>query len=171
MLDSAYPATHPTDKRRLSVNNAHSVEAVAILEELLAQSIQLRNLYKIARWQACNGELCRMHRLFEDHYKEQLHLVDVLIDRVRILGGASRVLAGDFLKGTRLSYRIRGHSAPGRCVEDLLDAHELVLSMTQLAGPTDNRQWAHEYAVGLVVLTNDLQSESLRDQWLRQTPR
>jgi hypothetical protein len=52
MLDSAYPPTHPTDKRRLSVNNAHSVEAVAILEELLAQSIQLRNLYKIARWHA-----------------------------------------------------------------------------------------------------------------------
>jgi starvation-inducible DNA-binding protein len=171
MLDSAYDSsTHPPEKEGVAVNNECSVDTVTVLEELLAQSILLRDLYKIARWQTCNGELCRMHTLFEDHYKQQLHLVDALIDRVRILGSTGRVLAGDFLKRTRLSY-IRGHNAPGRCVEELLDAHELILSATQLAGAADNRQWAPEYTVGLVVLTNDLQSESLRDQWLRQTRR
>ena len=172
LLDPANDSlTHPPGKTRLAVSNECSVQTVALLEELLAQSILLRNLYKIARWQTCNGELCRMHQLFESHYKEQLHLVDVLIDRVRMLGGTGRVLAGDFLKGTQLSCGVRGHSVPGRWVEELLDAHESVLSTAQLAGATDNRQSGHEYAVGLVVLTSDLQSMSLREQWLRQTLR
>ena len=145
-----------------------SVETVGVLEELLAQSILLRDLYKIARWQSCNGELCRMHQLFEGHYKEQLRLIDVLIDRVRMLGGTGRVLAGDFLKATPLC-GVRAHRAPGRWVDELLDAHELVLSTAQAAGATDNHQWVHEFAVGLVVLTNDMQNVSLREQWLHQT--
>jgi len=170
MFDSANdPSTHPREKEGLALSNECSVETVAILEELLAQSIRLRNLYKAARWQTCNGELCRMHQLFEGHYKEQLHLVDVLIDRVRMLGGTGRVLAGDFLKGTPLRCEVRGHSAPGRLVEELLDAHESVLSTAQPAGANDKRQSGHEYAVGLVVLTSDLQSVSLREQWLRET--
>lgn len=146
-----------------------SVETVGILEELLAQSILLRDLYKIARWQSCNGELCRMHQLFEGHYKEQLRLVDVLIDRVRMLGGTGRVLAGDFLKGTQLSCAVRSHRAPGRWVDEILDAHELVLSTAQPAGTIDDPQWVHEFAVGLVVLTNDMQNVSLREQRLHQT--
>jgi len=151
------------------VSDECSVETVGVLEELLAQSILLRDLYKIARWQSCNGELCRMHQLFEGHYKEQLRLVDVLIDRVRMLGGTGRVLAGDFLKATQLCCGVRSHRAPGRWVDELLDAHELVLSTAQPAGATDNHQWVHEFAVGLVVLTNDMQNVSLREQWLHQT--
>jgi starvation-inducible DNA-binding protein len=150
------------------VSDESSVETVGILEELLAQSILLRDLYKIARWQSCNGELCRMHQLFECHYKEQLRLVDVLVDRVRMLGGTGRVLAADFLKGTQLSCGVRSHRAPGRWVDELLDelldAHELVLSTAQPAGATGSHQWVHEFAVGLVVLTNDMQNVSLREQ-------
>ena len=170
MLDSAndFP-TRPPGKERLALSDECSIKTVVVLEELLAQSILLRDLYKIARWQTCNGELCRLHVLFEDHYKDQLHIVDVLIDRVRMLGGAERVFAGAFLKGTQISRGVRSHRAPGRWVTELLDAHELVLSTTQPARATDNHLWVHEFAVGLVVLTNDLQSASLREQWLRRT--
>ena len=163
--------THPPDKVGHAATDECSVEPVAIVEELFAQTILLRNLYQIARWQICNGELCRMHQLFEAHYKKQLLLVDVLIDRLRILGGTGRVLAGDLVKATQLSCAHRGHSAPARWVEELLDAHETILSTARLAGATDNRQPEHEYAIGLVVLTNDLQSVSLRERWLRHTLR
>lgn len=112
-----------------------------------------------------------MHQLFEGHYKQQLLLVDVLIDRLHMLGGSGRVLAGDFLKGTQVSRGVRGRTAPDLWVDELLDAHAVVLSTTQPAGATDNHHWIGECAVGLVVLTNDLQSECLREQWLRQTNR
>src|SRR5580704_7245770 len=64
--------THPPDKVGHAATDECSVEPVAIVEELFAQTILLRNLYQIARWQICNGELCRMHQLFEAHYKKQL---------------------------------------------------------------------------------------------------
>jgi starvation-inducible DNA-binding protein len=153
------------------VSDECSAETVGVLEELLALSILLRDLYKIARWQTCNGERCRMHLLVEGHYKEQLRLVDVLFDRVRMLGGTGRVLGDDILKGTQFSCGVRTHRAPGRWVNELLEAHELVLSTAQPAGATDNPQWVHEFAVGLVVLTNDMQNVSLREQWLHQTHR
>ena len=147
------------------------VETVMQLEELLVHSVLLRDLYKIARWQTCNGELCRMHQLFESHYKEQLHLVDVLIDRVRMLGGAGRVFACDFLKGSQFSSEVRGHRTPGPMVDVLLDTHELVLNVARPVKATEDHRWANEFAVGLVVLTNDLQSVSLGKQRLLQTQR
>ena len=170
MLDSADDLpTHPPGKERLAASDPSSIEIVVTLEELLEHSISLRDLYKVARWQTCNGELCRLHQLFEDHYKEQLHIVDVLIDRVRLLGGTERVLAGAFLKGTQVCRGVRAHRTPRRWVDELLDAHELALSTTQSARAIDNHLWTHEFAVGLVVLTNDLQSASLREQWQRRT--
>ena len=156
----------PPEITRLTPSDKYSVETVAILEKLLAQSILLRDLYKTARWQTSD---CRMHLLFKGHYKEQLHLVDVLIDRLRMLGGAGRVLAGDFLKNPQPSCGFRGRRAPTRWVDELLDAHEMVLNTAQPTGATDNDEWVREFAVGLIVLTNDLQSVSLSEQWLRQT--
>lgn len=172
MIDSTNDSlTRPPGMERLAASDERSVETAAILEELLAQSILLRDLYKIARWQTSDGQLRRMHLLFEGHYKEQLHLVDVLIDRARMLGGAGRVLAGDFLKSTQLSGAVRGRKAPGRWVDELLDAHELVLNTAQPARATQPRPWAREFAVGLVVLTNEKQSAALSEEWLRQTHR
>jgi hypothetical protein len=50
---------------------------MAVLEKLLAQSIYLRDLYRSARWQTAAIQYRRLHQLFDRHYKEQLHLVDV----------------------------------------------------------------------------------------------
>jgi hypothetical protein len=86
-----------------------------------------------------------------------------------MLGGAGRVLARDLLKSTQLSCEVRGRRATGRCVHELLHAHALVLNTAQQSVSTDNHQWVHEFAVGLVVLTNDLQRVSLSEQWLRKT--
>ena len=87
-----------------------------------------------------------------------------LIDRLRILDGAGRILAGDFLKSPLPSCGVRGRKAPSRWIDGLLDAHEIVLNTAQPSGATDNHQWVSEFAVGLVVLTNDLQSVSLSEQ-------
>jgi len=108
--------------------------------------------------------------LFDTHYKEQLALVDVLVDRIRALGGASRVSAGGFLQGTPPPYPLRGHFAANRLLCDLLDAHEIVLSAADTAG-THGQQAdpfaVHGFAVGQVVLTNDLQRYSVEEQLVR----
>jgi starvation-inducible DNA-binding protein len=150
-----------------SVEDFRAHKVIVLLDELLTHTLALRELYKSARCQTADIHSRHLRPLFDAHYKEQLVLVDALIDRIRALGGASRVLAGAFLQGTPPSYALRGHVAPNRLLCDLLDAHEIVMSAAHMAG-TNNLQAdssaVHDFAVGRVALTNDLQRFSVEEQ-------
>ena len=132
---------------------------------MLTHSIRLRDLYKYARWQTSDLQFHRLYLLFNGHYQEQIRLVDVLIDRVRMLGGLGCVFAGDFLQGTQFSYALRGRASLVRLLRDPLDAHELVLSAARPTGlnKRTDRSWTRDFAVGQVVLINDLQSVSVAE--------
>jgi starvation-inducible DNA-binding protein len=150
---------------RLTTFETQSCATVTILEELLAQSIHLRDLYKTARWQTADVQHRQLHQLFDIHYKEQIQLVDVLIDRIRMLGGSGSVFAGDFVKDTRCSCLQLGRKAAFRLVGELLEAHESVLNTAQPARVSGDHKWARDFAIGQVVLTNDQQSWTLSEQF------
>ena len=141
--------------------DAESLRTIAILDELLAQSICLRNLYRNARWQTADVQYRRVRQLFDRHYNEQLGLVDVLIDRIRTLGGGQQVFARDFLQGTQFARALRGSKQVSHLLNELQDAHESVLIASR--PNASNAQWVHDFAVGQVVLTNDAQCSSIRD--------
>jgi starvation-inducible DNA-binding protein len=144
---------------------------IAVLEELLAQSIYLRDLYRSARWQTADIQYRCLHQLFDRHYKEQLQLVDVLLDRIRTLGGGRQIFAGNFLHGTRFASALRGYKAVSHLLNELLDAHESVLNTGRPEASAMNARWAHDFAVGKAVLTNDAQSSSISDQLVDWEPR
>jgi starvation-inducible DNA-binding protein len=143
---------------------------IAVLEELLAQSICLRDLYRNARWQTNDIQHRRLRYLLDRHYKEQLQLVDVLLDRIRTLGGGRQIFASNFLQNTQFSRTLRGNEGVDHLLNELLDAHESVLNAGRPAGSAMNPQWGHDFAVGEVVLTNDAQSSSIRDQLVDREP-
>jgi starvation-inducible DNA-binding protein len=148
-----------------------SGKTVEVLSELLTHSIRLRDLYKYARWQTSDLRFHGLYLALDAHYQQQIRLVDVLIDRVRILGGAHHVFARDFLEGTQFSHALRGRASPVKLLRDLLDAHELVFSVANPTGLNDermNRSWTRDFAVGHVVLTNDLQSVSVAEHLARE---
>jgi starvation-inducible DNA-binding protein len=149
---------------------AESRKTIAVLDELLCQSIHLRDLYRNARWQTADIQYRRLHHLFDRHYKEQLHLVDVLTDRIRLLGEARQLFASKFLQWTRFACALKGNKAAGRLLRELLDAHEAVLSAVRPNDSALNQQWAHDFAVGQVVLTNDSQSLSIIEQLAELEP-
>jgi starvation-inducible DNA-binding protein len=145
-------------------------KTIVLLDELLTHTLLLRDLYKSLRCQTADIHLRHLRPLFDTHYKEQLVLVDVLVDRIRELGGSSRVLAGAFLQGTPPSYALRGRSAPNRLLSDLLDAHEIVLSAAHTAGTHGQQADSsadQDFAVGQVLLVNDQQGCSVREQLVR----
>jgi len=158
------------DSPATSVGDFTAHKTIGLLDELLTHTLLLRDLYKSARCQTADIHLRHLRPLFDTHYKEQLALVDVLVDRIRALGGASRVLAGAFLQGTPPSYALRGRSAPNRMLCDLLDAHEIALSAAHTAGthgqPSDSSA-VRDFAAGQVLLTNDQQGCSVREQLVR----
>jgi starvation-inducible DNA-binding protein len=160
----------PLDSPVMSVGEFTAHKTIVLLDELLTHTLRLRDLYKSARCRAADIQFHHLRPLFDRHYDEQLTLVDVLVDRIRALGGSSRVLAGSFLQGSPPAYPVRGHLARKRLLCDLLDAHETVMSAAHPAGANSQQtdpSAVQDYAVGQVLLTSDQQGCSVREQLLR----
>lgn len=151
------------------IANAKSAFAdhVEVLEGLLLQSIQLRDLYKAARWQTVDLCFRRLRQLLDVHYQDQVRLVDTLLDRIRALNGCARVFAGVFLDQPRCAQRLRNRASAADLLAGLIDAHESVLNLASPAGAPDSQRgsfWARDFAVGRVVLTNEEQLLAVREQ-------
>jgi len=153
-----------------TTSKSESSETVEVLEELLAHSIHLRDLYKNARWQTADLQFRLLRVLLDGHYKEQIQLVDLLIDRIRALNGAVRVFAGDFLQPTQFSQLLRGRESATLLLAGLIEAHESVLAVLPTGANEEqlNRSWTRDFAVGQVVLTNSEQSVVVREQLMHR---
>ena len=74
-----------------------SVEA---LNQTLADTITLRDLYKKHHWQVAGHTFYQLHLLFDKHYEEQSGLVDLIAERIQLLGGVSLAMAADIAEET-----------------------------------------------------------------------
>ena len=157
-----------------TANDGASGRSPALLEELLVHSIKLRDLYKSARWKTADIQFRGLRLVFDDHYKEQLRLVDVLLDRLRMLGGAGCVLAGLLLQGTQFSCALRGKGLPIRLLHGLLEAHDAVLAAARSGAnghECADSATSRDFAAGQVVLVNNTQFKSISDQLIARSDR
>src|SRR3954449_3549459 len=65
------------------------VESTNNLNQLLADTIMLQDLYKKHHWQVSGHTFYQLHLLFDKHYEEQAELVDTIAERVQALGGVT----------------------------------------------------------------------------------
>jgi starvation-inducible DNA-binding protein len=154
-----------------TTSKSESSRTVEALEELLAHSIHLRDMYKNARWQTADLQFRSLRQLFDGHYKEQIQLIDVLVDRIRAVNGAGGVFAGDFLHRTQFSQLLHGRASATLLLAELLDAHESVLNAALPTGTNEeqlNGSWTRDFAVGQVVLTNTEQCLAVREQLMHR---
>lgn len=162
------PTLNPPTSANSTTNENDSWDFVEVLQELLADSIHLRDMYKNARWQTADIPFRRLSQLFDGHYKEQIRLVDILIDRLRALN-AGKVFAGDFLHRPPLSQLLRGRLSATCLLMKLVEVHESVLNAALPIQANDaqiNPPWTGDFAVGQVVLSNDLQLFAVREEWI-----
>jgi starvation-inducible DNA-binding protein len=154
-----------------TANRSDSGRTVEVLEVLLVHSIQLRDLYRNARWQAAAAQFRRLRRLLDGHYRAQVHLIDVLIDRIRALNGTGRPFARDFLDRTQFLHLLGGRPSTRHLLVELLDAHESVLIAALPTGTQHGQvscSWTRDFAVGQVVLTNDQQILAISEQLMHR---
>ena len=169
MLDSK---TTVGSGRPASATDAAIRQTTALLDELLVHSIELRNMYKSAYWQVADIQLRGLRILFDGHYKEQLRLVDVLLDRRRMLGGEGRPVAGLLLQRTQHPDALRGRMLPIRLLHALLNAHDTVLCAAESGANSDRCSHtvsSRDFAVGQVVLVNTLQLGLISDQLIARS--
>jgi starvation-inducible DNA-binding protein len=103
---------------------AASVEA---LNQILADTMMLRDLYKKHHWQVAGHTFYQLHLLFDKHYGEQSALVDALAERIQSLGGISVAVPHDVAEMTRIERPPRGREEVPVQLSRLLEAHEIVL--------------------------------------------
>src|SRR5467141_437698 len=118
------------------------------LNPLLANTMVLRDLYKKHHWQVAGATFYQLHLLFDKHYDEQEALVDLIAERIQLLGGVSVAMAPDVAERTLIPRPPRGREEVPVQISRLLHAHEIVLK--------ESRAMARRAAEGGDDGTNDL---------------
>ena len=135
---------------RLPIALAESIckESVENLNQLLADTMTLRDLYKKHHWQVAGPTFYSLHLLFDKHYGEQNDLVDKIAERIQLLGGVSVAMAHDVAETTLIPRPPKGREEVPVQISRLLHAHEIVLK--------EARTMARRAAEGGDDGTNDL---------------
>jgi starvation-inducible DNA-binding protein len=135
-------------------------ESVENLNQLLADTITLRDLYKKHHWQVAGPTFYQLHLLFDKHYEEQNELVDAIAERIQLLGGVSIAMAPDVAEMTLIPRPPKGGEEAPVQISRLLHAHEIVLkearTMARLAAASGD-DGSNDLIVGGVIRRNELQ--------------
>ncbi len=131
------------------------------LNQILADTITLRDLYKKHHWQVAGHTFYQLHLLFDKHYGEQNELVDTIAERIQSLGAVSLAMAADVAETTIIPRPPRGREEVPVQISRLLEAHEIVLkearAMAKQASESGD-DGTNDLLVSDVIRTNELQA-------------
>lgn len=136
---------------------AKSVEA---LNNLVADTASLRDLYKKHHWQVSGPTFSQLHLLFDKHYGQQVELLDALAERIQTLGGVTLAMAADVAEVSRVPRPPRGREEPSGQIARLLEAHELILERARdaaRAAAAAGDDGTNDLLVSEVVRVNEMQ--------------
>ncbi len=146
-----YPLALPDDVRAASIKD---------LDQVLCDTIVLRDMYKKHHWQVSGPTFYALHLLFDKHAGEQAELIDLLAERVQTLGGVAIAMAHDVAELTTLERVPRGREEVPVQLSRLLEAHEIVLKESRAAAKKAAEagdDGSNDILVSDVIRTNELQ--------------
>ncbi len=130
------------------------------LNQVLADTMTLRDLYKKHHWQVSGPTFYQLHLLFDKHFGEQSELVDSIAERIQSLGGVSIAMAHDVAEMTLIPRPPRGRDDVSVQLARLLHAHEIVLkearAMARRAAEAGD-DGTNDLLVSDVIRTNERQ--------------
>ncbi len=145
------PLALAEDTRRASADN---------LNQLLADTITLRDLYKKHHWQVSGPTFYQLHLLFDKHFAEQSELVDLIAERIMMLGGVSLAMSADVAETTLIPRPPKGREEVPVQISRLLHAHEIVFkearTMARQAAEAGD-DGTNDLLVSSVIRTNEMQ--------------
>ncbi len=145
------PAALPASVRLESTRN---------LNQVLADTVMLREMYKKHHWQVSGHTFYQLHLLLDKHYEEQDKLVDTIAERVQALGGVAIAMPQDVAEQTRVERPpIHREEVPVQ-LSRLLEAHELILKEAHEFAKTADKagdDGTNDLLVSEIIRTNELQ--------------
>jgi len=134
--------------------------SVEMLNQLLADTMTLRDLYKKSHWQVSGPTFYQLHLLFDKHFTEQQELVDSLAERIQTLGGISIAMPHDVIELTKVPRPPKGREEVPVQISRLLEAHELICRQTRQASRKASEagdDGTNDLLVSEVLRTNEMQ--------------
>lgn len=136
-------------------------EMVAQLNQLLADSIAIRDMYKKHHWQVSGPTFYQLHLLFDKHFGEQVEMVDTIAERIQLLGGVTIAMGGDVAEITRIQRPPRGREEVPVQISRLLEAHKIIIqSCLDISEKADEigDQGTNDLVISDILRPNELQS-------------
>ena len=147
-------------KLPIALSEKVCAKSVENLNQVLADTMTLRDLYKKHHWQVAGHTFYQLHLLFDKHFGEQSELVDTIAERIQLLGGISLAMAADIAETTMIPRPPRGREEVPVQISRLLHAHEVILlearSMAKQAAE-DGDDGTNDLLVRDIIRTNELQ--------------
>src|SRR5436309_14255916 len=147
------------------------LEMTTKLNQLLADSMTLRDLYKKAHWQVAGPTFYQLHLLYDKHFGEQVEVVDTIAERIQLLGGLAIAMAPDVAETTRIERPPKGREEVPVQISRLLDAHLVIIRQCrELSERADKLgdQGTNDLVVSDVLRTNELQSWFLNEHLVNE---
>jgi starvation-inducible DNA-binding protein len=134
--------------------------SVERLNQILADTMTIRDLYKKHHWQVSGHTFYQLHLLFDKHFNEQAELVDEIAERIQTLGGLSYAMAADVAENTNIPRPPKGREEVPVQISRLLTAHEIILQGAR-AGARKAAEMGddgtNDLLVSDVIRTNEMQ--------------
>src|SRR5437899_1500476 len=137
------------------------LEMTEQLNQLLADTMTLRDLYKKSHWQVAGPTFYQLHLLFDKHFGEQIEVVDTIAERIQLLGGLAIAMAHDVAEITRVERPPRGREEVPVLLSRLLDAHQIIVRHCRELADRSARlgdQGTNDMVVSDVLRPNELQA-------------
>jgi starvation-inducible DNA-binding protein len=153
--------------RPISLDHKVRSGSVEALNQILADTCTLRDLYKKHHWQASGPAFYQLHLLFDKHFGEQAQIVDALAERIQTLGGVSIAMAADVAETTRIARPPRGRENVTVQLFRLSEAHELVIGFTREAARTATAlgdDGTNDLLISQVLRVNEFQAWFVSEQ-------
>ena len=146
-------------------------QSIENLNQLLADTMTLRDMYKKHHWQVAGPTFYQLHLLFDKHHGEQDELVDTIAERIQLLGGISIAMAADVAETTLIPRPPRGREEVPVQISRLLDAHQIIIGHCRILAERSDKlgdAGTNDLVVSDVLRANKLQvwflSEHLVDE-------
>jgi starvation-inducible DNA-binding protein len=158
---------------RLGLSDKACEQSISDLNRVLADTITLRDLYKKSHWQTSGATFYQLHLLFDKHYNEQAELVDLIAERIQLLGGISVSMAKDVAELSQIETPPAGREEALVQITRLVEAHEVVFKFVRKAAKkaADNEDdGTNDLLVSNVIRTNELQTWFISEHLVALTP-
>ena len=135
-------------------------QSIQALNQVLADTITIRDMYKKHHWQVSGATFYQLHLLLDAHYEVQAELTDSIAERIQALGGISIAMPHDVAELSKVERPPRGRETANVQLSRLIDAHELILKESRLyanQAESSGDSGTNDLLVSQIIRTNEKQ--------------